>query len=153
MPITRDQLEDLVKQGLVADIFKMERSHASLKTIGTKAAAINAAGAGNFGELFGSLQTALQTEAMLAAARLCDPPNKKYPTRCIRGLLDYLETHSNKLPPIKDIENLNYELHRIGMDRQAISLAATNEPAFALALVGHFRAIFRNPQTVQTAID
>jgi hypothetical protein len=146
MPLTRDQLEDLVKKGLVADIFKMERAYLLLKTIGANASAINAPGAGNFGKLFGALQDALQTDAILAAARLYDPPSKKYATRCIRGLLDCLEGNSGNLPPIRERCNLERELSRIGMPPSDIQLVATDEAAFAKKLVEHFRAILDNPR-------
>ena len=82
----KKQLQDLVTHGLIADIFKMERSYMLLKNIGTNAHVINAPSAGNFGELFGSIQVALQTDIILAVTRLYDPPDKKYPTRCIRRL-------------------------------------------------------------------
>ena len=150
MSITRDQLEDLVKKGLVPDIFKMERAYSLLKTIGANASAINARGAGNLGELFGALQIALQTDAILAAARLYDPPSKKYPTRCISGLLDFLERNCSNLPPIKEIYNLKKELSRIGMSPQVISLATTDEIAFAMELVKHFRVILDDPQIIST---
>ncbi len=150
MSITRDQLEDLIKKGLVSDIFEMERSYSLLKTIGTNASNINAPGAGNFGNLFGALQIALQTDAILAAARLYDLPSKKYPTRCIRGLLDFIEKECNSLPPIKEKYNLEKELNRIGMDPKTISLVTTDESAFALGLVKHFRVILDSSQVIST---
>lgn len=69
----KKQLEDLAKRGLIADIFKMERSYMLFKTIGKNAHLINALSAGNFGELFGSFQLALQTDVILAITRLYDP--------------------------------------------------------------------------------
>jgi hypothetical protein len=145
-----EQLQDLVKHGLIADIFRMERSYMLLKNIGTNAHVINAPSAGNFGELFGSLQVALQTDTILAVTRLYDPPYKVYPNRCIRRLLDLIEKNRNKLPKIIEIYNLKKELHLIKMDRTAISLVDTDEPAFALELVKHFRSILEHPLTINT---
>ena len=150
MSITRTQIEDLVKSGLVADIFGMETSYSLLKAIGTNASAINVPGAGNFGELFGALQKSLRTEAILAVARLYDPPSRRYPTRCIKGLLDYLETNADNLPPIRELFNLKQELKRIGMSDTRISLASSDENAFAKALSQHFNAILNDPQTLDT---
>lgn len=150
MTITRDQIEDLVKHGLVADIFRMETAYFLLKTIGANAAGINTPNAGNFGHLFGTLQRSLITEAILAAARLYDPPNQRYPTRCIRGLLDFLENNRNDLPPIKELYNLKQELRRIGTSETVISLASSDEIAFAGALSQKFKNILDNPQTTET---
>jgi AbiU2 len=148
--ITRTQIEDLVKSGLVADIFGMETSYSLLKAIGTNASVINAPGAGNFGELFGALQKSLRTEAILAVARLYDPPSRRYPTRCIKGLPDYLETNADNLPPIRELFNLKQELTRIGMSDDRILLASSDEKAFAKALSQHFKAILNDPQTLET---
>lgn len=147
----KKQLQDLVTHGLIADIFKMERSYMLLKNIGTNAHVINAPGAGNFGELFGSIQVALQTDVILAVTRLYDPPDKKYPTRCIRRLLDLMEENKNELPKIREIYNLKNELHLIGMNKNAISLVDTDESAFALELVRHFRSILEDPLTIDIA--
>ncbi len=150
MEITRDQIEDIVKHGLVADIFRMERSYSLLKIIGVNAEAINAQGAGNFGELFGSLQSALRTEAVLAVARLYDPPSKKYLTRCISGLLNFLEEHKGNLPKIRELYNLKKELNLIGMNQSGIILASTDEAAFAIALSKHFSSVLEDAQTIDT---
>lgn len=146
----KKQLKDLVSQGLIADIFKMERSYILLKTISTNAQTINTPGAGNFGELFGSIQVALQTDVILAVTRLYDPHSKVYPTRCIRRLLDLIEENTNELPKIREIYNLKNELRLIGMDKNAISLVDTDESAFAIGLVRHFRSILEQPMTIDT---
>jgi len=150
MEITRDQIEDIVKHGLVADIFRMERSYSLLKIIGVNAEVINAQGAGNFGELFGALQSALQTDAVLAVARLYDTPNKKYPIRCIRGLLKFLEEHKGNLPKIREQDDLEKELNRIGMNQSEITLASTDEAAFAIALSKHFSSVLEDAKTIDT---
>jgi hypothetical protein len=148
MAITRDELEDLVKQGLVSDIFKMERAYYLLVAIGEHASTANDRPFGNFGELFGTFQEALQTEAVLAAARLYDKPSSKYPTRCILGVLDFLEKNHGQLPPIKEIYNLKLALRDLNFSNDDIDLASTTEPAFALALVNHFRAMVNDPKTL-----
>lgn len=150
MSITKRRLEDLIKQGLVADIFRMERSYALLKVIGTNAEAINAPSAGNFGELFGALQSALQTDTVLAVARLYDPPSKRYPTRCIKGLLDFLEENRSNLPNIGEFYNLEKELNRIGINPNEIQLALADETCFVLVIVNHFRMILKDEQTIDT---
>lgn len=146
----KKQLQDLVSHGLIADIYQMEMSYTLLKNIGINAHAINAPGAGNFGELFGAIQAALQTHTILAITRLYDPPDKKYPTRCIRRLLDLIEKNRDKLPRIREIYNLKNELHLIGMDQNAISLVDTDESAFALEIVKYFRSILDHPRTINT---
>jgi hypothetical protein len=148
MAITRDELEDLVKHGLVSDIFKMERAYYLLIAIGEHASTVNDPQYGNFGELFGTFQEALQTEAVLAAARLYDRTSSKYPTRCILGVLDFLEKNRDQLPPIREIYNLELALRALDFRNKDIELASTNEPEFALALVNHFRAIANDSKTL-----
>ena len=153
MSVTRDELEDLVSQGLVADIFKAERAHHLLIAISDKASILNNRNTGNFGELFGTFQDALQTDAVLAVARLYDKPSTKYPTRCIHGVLDYLESHCDQLPDIREIPALTQHLQNAGFNREGIELASTDGAAFALALVKHYRAILNDQSTLNLIDD
>jgi len=70
--VSIDSFEDLVKNGLVADIFKADRAFYVMKEVGESSSNINRDGTHSFGELFGTIQDALQTEALLAASRLFD---------------------------------------------------------------------------------
>ena len=51
---------------------------------------------------------------------------------------------------IKEKYNLEKELNRIGMDPQTILLVTTDESAFALGLVKHFRIILDKSQVIST---
>jgi hypothetical protein len=109
MPIPRGQLESAVRDGLVPDIFRLERAASVLESIGRRAAQINA-GRGHFGELFGALQAALTTEAIMAVARLFDVPNRTYPTRCVRNVLQHLREHAADFPEILESHQLKVTL-------------------------------------------
>ena len=63
------ELQDIIKNGLVPDILKMERAYFLHKEIGDNAEILNACQNGSFGELFGAFQMAMESEAVLAVAR------------------------------------------------------------------------------------
>jgi hypothetical protein len=109
MTIPRGELEAVVRDGLVSDIFRLERAESILGVIDPRASEINL-GAGHFGNLFGALQTALTTEAIMSIARIFDVPSKRYPTRCILGILEYLREHEADLPSIREPYQLKLTL-------------------------------------------
>jgi hypothetical protein len=90
-----EKLKDVIESGLVSDIFRMERAYYLYKEIGNNADRLNAWEYGNYGDFFGAVQKALATEAALAVARVFDPPNPKFPTRCLIKALDILESDSD----------------------------------------------------------
>ena len=101
MTILRSDLEGMVKEGVVSDIFRAERAISLVKFSGLRAAQINN-GSGGFGLLFGAIQISLNTEALLALARIYDKPSHTYPTRCLRGVLSFLATRGSELPSIRE---------------------------------------------------
>jgi hypothetical protein len=137
---TRDQIEDIVKKGLVEDVFRMERAYALLRTSGEWAQEINAAGRGNFGELFGSLQAALITEAVLALARIYDTPDKRYPTRCLIGVLDHLIKYSEELPKIREPYQLKISLLTRVVPDELIKAIEISPDKFPLLLAKYVKA-------------
>lgn len=102
MSISREAIEDTVKNGLLVDIFRFERALALKRKIASHSEEINDSSNGNYGLAFRAISSALTTEAILAASRLNDNPSKKYPTRCLRGLLSYLEKYHEDLPDIRE---------------------------------------------------
>lgn len=142
-------LDPLLDRGLVADIFRMERSFALLESIGTNAGRLNEAGTDNFGELFGTFQTALTSECVLSAARLFDRPSSRFPTRCVRYVLDYLRDHARDLPPIREPHQLGLTLNAAGLGYLIEEMNAGSEQ-FARAVVAHFEQVLEGPETVDT---
>lgn len=106
---TRDQIEDNIKNGLVKDIFLFDRSFAMLQSIKEHSSTIDN-NKENFIELFIAIHGALTIEAVLAIARIYDTPNKNYPTRCLKGILEHLITYSRELPEIREPYQLKLSL-------------------------------------------
>jgi len=102
MSISRNFIEDTVKNGLLGDIFRFERNLALIRKIVEHTSTINDSSNGNYGMAFNSIKSALSTEAVLAATRINDKPNDQYPTRCLRGLLKYLEQFHRELPCLRE---------------------------------------------------
>lgn len=148
MTLSKEDLAELVKAGAVTDIFKAERAYALLKTIGTNADAINASKK-NLGELFGVVQDIAQTEVLIAVARLFDPPSKKYPTRCLRALLDDLDAKAEALPPIVEKWNLAKELTRLAMDPADVArVQSESDVDVTRLIVGFLRERMEQPNIV-----
>lgn len=136
----------------MADIFRMERAHALLRTIGTRAAILNDRTRGNFGELFNSLQTALTADCVIAVARIYDPPSRRYPTRCMRYVLEFLRKNREELPSIRERYQLELALRAAGVEAQLAPFMSHGPARFADALVDHFLAILESEDT-QRAIE
>jgi hypothetical protein len=136
--ISREEFEAIVRDGLVSDIFRAERAIALLRVSGGRANQINS-GNGNFGELFGAFQTALQTEATLAIARLYDRPSPRHPTRCLVGVLDFIASHSEELPEIREPYQLGLLLSSMGVTEKLLNAVGTGGAEFAIAFAGFGR--------------
>lgn len=134
---TRNQIEDIVKNGLVSDIFRMESARLLLETIGKQTNDINGFQRGGFSELFNTIQRSLNTEAILAVARIYDKPSKHYPTRCIQGVLNHLVHYATELPEIKE----PYQLELLLKSKNApdeLTNCINNHPANFPVLLSEF---------------
>lgn len=146
-------LRALVEGGLVSDIFRMDRAHGLLQSIGTNAADLNDKANGNFGELFGAFQAALVTECALAAARIYDPPKKQYSTRCMRATLDFVTGRATEFTAIREPYQLSRTLSAYGLPN-SLSQSISNGPEqFARALTAHYYSVLSDPQTQKTIGD
>jgi hypothetical protein len=115
-----EDLKDILQKGLVSDILTMETAYQLHKEIGLNADTLNSWESGNFGELFETIQNALVNEAILAAARLFDKPNARYPNRCIRRALKLMDQGINDLPEIVQAHNTKLNLLESGADPKVI---------------------------------
>ena len=125
----------------------MERAKALFRAIGERAAIFNSQSTGNFGDLFGALQTALLTECIMAAARIFDPPNKRYPTRSMRYVLELIKEQKEQLPVVQEPHQLGLTLEAGGM-ADLKPLIEKGGAAFAEGLADYFLAIISEPNNV-----
>jgi hypothetical protein len=145
MPISREDLEAVVRDGLVSDIFRAERAIAILKVSGTRSDEINR-GHGNYGELFGALQNALTTEAILALARIYDMPDRRFATRCLTGVLDFLNAQQDELPAIREPHQLELSLRAMQAPQQLLTVARERPNDFAPTFGTFARALMAVPE-------
>ncbi|GEM_PF-2163003 len=127
MSISRVDIEDMVKNGLVRDIFKMERSLELVIKMIDRSSELDSKGNGNFTELFSIIHSALKIDSLLAAARVYDTPSKKYPTRCLKGVLEYLSDNKNDLPRIREPYQLQQHLETMNAPQELI-MVIKNDP-------------------------
>jgi hypothetical protein len=135
-----EEFRDLIKKGLVPDIFKMERAYHLHKVIGDNADTLNEYANGNFGELFGTVQAAMESEAVLAVARVYDTP-RRHPTRCIRRALELMEHNSEQLPEIVDAYNAQLDLEKFGASAEIVQSASLGKAKFIPLCVPYIRQI------------
>jgi hypothetical protein len=143
--ITRKYIEDIVKKGLVNDIFKAEQAYELVKAIGLKSEEMKSGQLKSYDELFGAIQYAFQTEALLSVAKVYDSPSKKYPTRCLRGVLKYLSEHTHELPDIRDPFQLSKHLRFMNAPNILIDSISTNSSDFANKFSTYIENILNQP--------
>ncbi len=134
MNISREAIEDMVKEGLVKDIFRFERARSIQKVMYDRSDIIGSKENGNFGSTFHVLRYALTTEAILAVARIFDKPSKRYPTRCTKGLLEHLEKYSEELPVIREPYQLKLSLQTRVVPEELVICMDKNPAEFPIQL-------------------
>lgn len=145
MPLSIDELRDILKESVVTDVFKAERAYALLSTIGQHADAINTAQL-NFAGLFRVIQGHATTEAMLAIARLYDHKSNDHETRSVRTLLSKLNKQRDELPPINRY-NLENELKRQGVPPTLLSsLESESDSVITRQMTGFFLGRLNQPE-------
>ncbi len=127
------------------DIFKMEQAFELVKTIGTSTTELKYGNLQSYDELFGAIQYSLQLEALLAAARIYDIPSKKYPTRCLRGILQLLSENTTELPQIREPHQLVLHLKYMNAPNELITIGECGGENFALALSAYFDFLLNQP--------
>jgi len=130
-----EELKDIVKNGLVPDIFKIEQAYYLHLVIGQNSEILNKGSNGNFGELFGAIQHALVTETVLAAARVYDNQSKMYRTRCMKRALDLMDTKDNDLPDILELHNTKLALHFLPKNSPVLEAVYQGKDVFIASLV------------------
>jgi hypothetical protein len=140
------QLADVVNNGLVPDIFKMERAYDLLMVISENVSVLNSKEAGNFGGLFGAFQIALETEAILAVSRVYDKPDNRYPTRCIQRALDLLEQHSKDMPEIVEMHNTKLACQFMGEGNAVLVALGQGREEFIASLVQYYRELLASAE-------
>jgi hypothetical protein len=147
-----EELKDVVGEGLVSDILKMERAYHILFFIGNNADKFNDRTLGNFGELFGAFQGSLEVDAVLAAARIYDAPSNRYPTRCLRRALSLMEERVEELPEIAEPYNTKLSLAFLGETSDALDSVDSGRDKFVAKFVPAFRQILDSDDVLQ-AVD
>jgi hypothetical protein len=128
----RNQLRDIVSEGLAIDIFEAEESIALSWMIGNNATEINKA---TFGAFFGSIQRIIGRHGVLAVSRLYEPYSKRYPIRSIPAALKALREHAGVLK-IEQKHVIGEKLHKDGFASR--DLAGISDKEATLRLVESF---------------
>ena len=144
---TRDQIRDIIENGIVKDIFLFDRSHAMIQTIKEHSNTIDN-NKENFKELFLTIYSALNTEAVMAIARVYDDPSKRYPTRCLEGVLEHLIAYSKELPEIREPYQLKLSLETKIVPNDLIKAIQVSPTAFPELLSDFVKNELKKPENV-----
>jgi len=90
----KEQLQDIIKNGVVVDIFEIDELLSLGELISEEAERINAA---EFGIFFGSLQNYFHHYLILQAARIFEEKDRKFPTRSIPAAFLILRDNAETL--------------------------------------------------------
>ena len=93
----KERLDDILKRGLVINLFEAEQAFDLNRVIGAHADGINNS---TFAGLFGSLQATLVREAVLSLSKLLEE-SKGHRTRSIPSAIGLLKKHASELPLVK----------------------------------------------------
>jgi AbiU2 len=148
MALSMESIENIVKNGLVPDIFTMDQSYELFMAIAREADEINSRVDQNYGSLFKVIQESLRTEMLLAVARVYDRPSNKYPIRCLSGLLIHLEHARNDLPSIREPIQLRFTLEAMNAPMALIDTITTKPTEFAPCLAVYFRELLEDASIV-----
>jgi len=141
----REELEDIISNGIVLDIFEAEQALSLESLIGINAAAINEQ---KFGSLFGGLQVILGKCFILAVTRLYEKPNPKYRIRSILEALKLLEKYAKEFD-IKRKPLVMRKLEELGYDAE--QLQNMSDADLTLKIVKHFSGSL--PKTIISDAD
>ena len=135
-----EELDDLIRNGLVQDLFKLDRALSLRQAIVDGAEVLQDPKNGHFDLLFGAFQSALISEAVLAAARVYEKPDRRYPNRCLERSLVLLEQHADVMPEIVEVGHTMRSLRFLGDPESAVfSGLKRSPPVFAKELAGAMR--------------
>ena len=146
--ITKQELEQIVLNGIAADVFIAERAYSMFKVIGQNGNIIDNT---NYKEFFKLTQEALKDRFLLAMARLFDKPSSKNKTRCILGLIDLIKKNSSRLPEILERTNLAAAMRIASFDENSISMIYQKNKGdeIALMIANHFEGLFNREDIVK----
>jgi hypothetical protein len=148
MALSRESIENIVKNGLVPDIFTMDQSYELFMAIARRAEEINCRPNENYNELFSVIQRSFMTEILLAVSRVYDRPSNKYPTRCLAGLINYLAIAKNDLPSIREPIQLRFALESMNAPTTLVDTITMEPSEFAPSLAVYFQDLLNDPSII-----
>lgn len=119
----KDNLKDIVKQGVIIDILDAEEAIKLYEVIGKHRDALIK---DNFDNLFGVLQSVLVKNTILAINKIYEIPKKKYPLRSLPAAIKILKDNYNEWK-IEYREQLEEKLTDWGADKKCLISLSDSE--------------------------
>jgi hypothetical protein len=131
----RDQLLDVVSNGIVIDVFSAEEALFLDELIGRDAKKINEA---TFGAFFRSLQIILGRHLILVVNRIFEYPNPRHQLRSIPVALQILESHADNLK-IEQRSLLKKKLRSVNLVQEEQEFDSLTDFELTAILTEYFR--------------
>ncbi len=150
----RDQLLDVVSNGIQIDVFSAEEALFLDELIGRDAKKINEAA---FGAFFRSLQIILGRHLILTVYRIFERPNSRYPLRSIPVALQILENHAGNLK-IEQRSRLKKRLRSVNFVQEEQEFDTLADSKLTAILIEYFRKTLpktglTKPEGLSKALD
>jgi len=131
----RDQLLDVVSNGIVIDVFSAEEALSLDELIGRDAQKINEK---TFGAFFRSLQIILGRHLILAVNRIFEIPHPRYQLRSIPVAIQILENHADNLK-IEQRSRLKKRLRSVNLVQEEQEFDSLADSKLTAILTEYFR--------------
>ncbi len=146
---TKEELKELIWNGIAADVFLSERWFHLFTSIGEVFPEIQEKSLSPL--FFNNAKLAFRDQFLIATARLFDSPKKKYKTSCVQLVLDFLSKNESKLSFGKERWHITKAMETAGFDKQVIELLhdENNDTLTTKNIISHFTLVYKNPETLK----
>lgn len=146
---TKEELKELIWNGIAADVFLSERWFYLFTSIGEVFPEIQKK---NLSPLFfNNAKLAFRDQFLIATARLFDLQSKKYKTSGVLIVLDFLSKNVTRLSFGKERGHIADAMVMAGFDKQSIELLRDESSDLATAknIINHFTLAYENSETLK----
>jgi len=146
-----DELEILLRDGIVAEAFHAEKNLCIYKNVADEYEFINKQSVAQ-SILYEYIQTSAQDSFVLALSKLFDRPFRNYPNKCVEVFLNKVRERNAQMKPIVETSQLKNMLTSLNCPEFFIASINKSPSEFYHAFCDYFEEKYNNP-TIQSSIN
>ncbi len=139
-----DELEILLRDGIVAEAFHAERNLCIYKNVSDEYEFINKQSDAQ-SKLYGYIQTSAQDSFVLALSKLYDRPFRNYPNKCVENFLNTVRERNAQMKPIVETSQLKNLLLTFNCPENFVASINKSPSEFYSAFCDYFEEKYKNP--------